>query len=424
MYLEHFALKELPFRLSPDPAFLYLSQIHSRAKAYMESTIWFTDGFVVITGEIGSGKTTLIETFLKEIEQDVVVAQINQTQVSPTEFLQTLLAQFGYSPFRMRKAELLATLNNFLIEQYASGRKVLLIVDEAQNLTNKVLEEVRLLSGVETTKEKVLRIILAGQPELNEKLDSADLAQLKQRVRLRFHLTPLSEEDTVAYVRHRLEVAGAADREIFERETFPEIFRYTGGTPRLINTLCDTALLSAFAQDRTTVSLEDLRSAVGELQWVEFAARTHTHLEMPSVEDTAPHAQLPVGRMVLSLKGTFVSETPLAPGRAFIGRISDNEVQIDSKFVSRHHAQVVTTVDGSVIEDLNSTNGVYVRGRRVRRHKLADGDVVQIGVHEIAYFRIALAASEEELATRTTVIDAPVHDDGVAEDEEEEEREA
>jgi type II secretory pathway predicted ATPase ExeA len=283
MYLEHFALKELPFRLSPDPAFLYLSQIHSRAKAYMESTIWFTDGFVVITGEIGSGKTTLIETFLKELEQDVVVAQINQTQVSPTEFLQTVLAQFGFSPFRMRKAELLATLNNFLIEQYSNGRKVLLVVDEAQNLSNKVLEEVRLLSGVETTKEKVLRIIFAGQPELNTKLDSDDLAQLKQRVRLRFHLTALSEEDTAAYVRHRLDVAGAAGREIFEPETIPEIFRYTGGTPRLINTLCDTALLAAFSQDRATVSPDDLRSAVAELQWVEFAARTHTHLQTTSV---------------------------------------------------------------------------------------------------------------------------------------------
>ncbi len=209
MYLEHFQLRELPFRLSPDPAFLYPSHIHSRAKAYMESTIWFTDGFVVITGEIGSGKTTLIETFLKEIDQDVVVAQINQTQVSPIEFLQAVLAQFGFSPWRMRKAELLATLNTFLIEQYANGRKVLLIVDEAQNLTNRVLEEVRLLSGVETTKEKVLRIILAGQPELNQKLDSQDLVQLRQRVRLRFHLSALTEPEMAAYINHRLAVAGA-----------------------------------------------------------------------------------------------------------------------------------------------------------------------------------------------------------------------
>ena len=171
MYLEHFQLTELPFRLSPDPAFLYLSKHHARAKAYMESTIWFTDGFVVITGEIGSGKTTLIETFLRELEKDVVVAQVAQTQVSPIEFLQAVLVQFGFSPFKMRKAELLATLNQFLVEQYAAGRKVLLIVDEAQNLSNRVLEEIRLLSGVETTKEKVLRIILAGQPELNDKLD-------------------------------------------------------------------------------------------------------------------------------------------------------------------------------------------------------------------------------------------------------------
>jgi general secretion pathway protein A len=419
MYLEHFALKELPFRLSPDPAFLYLSQIHSRAKAYMESTIWFTDGFVVITGEIGSGKTTLIETFLKEIEQDVVVAQLNQTQISPTEFLQTLLAQFGFSPFRMRKAELLATLNNFLIEQYANGRKVLLIIDEAQNLSNKVLEEVRLLSGVETTKEKVLRIILAGQPQLNEKLDSADLVQLKQRVRLRFHLTPLSDEDTVAYVRHRLEIAGAAGRAIFEPETFPEIFRYTGGTPRLINTLCDTALLAAFAQDRTTVSLDDLQSAVGELQWVEFAARTHTHLQT-AMEDTAPHAQLPVGRLVLSHKGTRISETFLTPGRIFIGRTSDNELQVDSKFVSRHHAQVITTVDGSVIEDLNSTNGVYLQGKCVRRHRLASGDIVKLGVHEIAYFKVEQAAFEDERTTHTSVLDDADYDDGESENEEEE----
>ena len=135
MYLELFRLKELPFRLSPDPQFLYLSKHHARAKAYMESTIWFTDGFVVITGEIGSGKTTLIESFLRELDKDVVVAQINQTQISPLGFLQGLLVQFGFSPFKMHKAELLATINNFLIEQYAAGRKVVLVIDEAQNLS-------------------------------------------------------------------------------------------------------------------------------------------------------------------------------------------------------------------------------------------------------------------------------------------------
>src|ERR1700677_1103177 len=226
MYLELFKLHELPFRLSPDPQFLYLSKQHARAKAYMESTIWFTDGFVVITGEIGAGKTTLIESFLKEVQQDVVVAQINQTQVSAIDFLQAILVQFGFSPFKMKKGEIIATLNNFLIEQYAAGRKVLLIVDEAQNLSMKVLEEIRMLSGVETTKDKVLRIILAGQPELNDKLDAPELEQLAQRIRLRFHLPALSSADTKAYILHRLEVAGSQAREIFAPDCFELIYRY------------------------------------------------------------------------------------------------------------------------------------------------------------------------------------------------------
>src|SRR4051795_6136203 len=235
MYLDLFKLKELPFRLSPDPQFLFLSRAHARAKAYMESTIWFADGFVVITGEIGSGKTTLIESFLRQLDSDVVVAQINQTQVTAVEFLQSVLVQFGFSPFKMKKAELIATLNSFLIEQYAAGRKVLLIIDEAQNLSLKVLEEIRMLSGIEATKEKVLRIILAGQPELNEKLDAPELIQLTQRIRLRFHLTTLSAQEMRAYIQHRLEVAGAGDRQIFAEDTFAELYRYTGGVPRLVN---------------------------------------------------------------------------------------------------------------------------------------------------------------------------------------------
>ena len=198
MYLELFKLHELPFRLSPDPQFLYLSKQHARAKAYMESTIWFTDGFVIITGEIGAGKTTLIETFVRELQADVIVAQINQTQLSPTAFLQTVLVQFGFTPFDMKKPEVLATLNQFLTEQHLAGRKVLLIIDEAQNLSYRVLEEIRMLSGIETTKEKVLRIILAGQPELNDKLNSKDLIQLVQRVRLRFHLSALTTAETAA----------------------------------------------------------------------------------------------------------------------------------------------------------------------------------------------------------------------------------
>ena len=392
MYLEPFKLKELPFRLSPDPQFLYLSKQHARAKAYMESTIWFTDGFVVITGEIGSGKTTLIESFLKEVPSDVVVAQINQTQVSAIDFLQAVLVQFGFAPFKMRKAELISTINSFLIEQYAAGRKVLLIVDEAQNLTMRVLEEIRLLSGVETTKDKVLRIILAGQPELSDKLDAPELAQLMQRVRLRFHLQTLSEAETHGYIQHRLEVAGAGDREIFAADTFPEVFRYCGGVPRLINTLCDTAMMAAYMADRATVTRADIISAVRELQWVEYGARPRPQPQPqpPPAEAGAAHGATAepgaaLGRLLVATDGRTVQEITLRIGRVIVGRTPDNDVQIESRFISRHHCQVITTPNSCVVEDLNSTNGIYVKSNRVRRHHLNDGDVVLIGKHELIY---------------------------------------
>ena len=387
MYLELFRLKELPFRLSPDPQFLYLSKHHARAKAYMESTIWFTDGFVVITGEIGSGKTTLIESFLRELDKDVVIAQINQTQISPLGFLQGLLVQFGFSPFKMNKAELLATVNNFLVEQYAAGRKVVLVVDEAQNLSNRVLEEIRLLSGIETSKDKTLRIILAGQPELNDKLNAPELVQLAQRIRLRFHLTALSNDECVGYVAHRLEVAGAEGRQILSPAAVQLIYRYTGGVPRLVNTLCDTAMMSAFAIDKDTVGVEEVRAAVEELQWIEYAARTNRMARAEMVVPVLRHAtgDTVLGRLYVATRGRTVDERELKAGRIIIGRTAENDIQIDSKYVSRHHCQVTVSVEAAIIEDLNSTNGIVLKGKRVRRHVLSDGDVIVIGQHELRF---------------------------------------
>ena len=387
MYLELFKLHELPFRLSPDPQFLYLSKQHARAKAYMESTIWFTDGFVIITGEIGAGKTTLIETFLRELQADVVVAQINQTQLSPTAFLQTVLVQFGFTPFDMKKPEVLATLNQFLTEQHLAGRKVLLIIDEAQNLSYRVLEEIRMLSGIETTKEKVLRIILAGQPELNDKLNSKELIQLVQRVRLRFHLAALTSGETAAYIMHRLEVAGSQGRRIFDQDTYSVIYQYSGGVPRLVNTLCDTSMMAAFGRDSDTVTMQDVKAAIDELQWPEFASRTNRMKISPmeSMTPAQPGAGPPMGKILLANGGKTLLERELRPGRLVIGRTPDNDLQIDSKFISRHHCQIVTQSHSCLIEDLNSTNGIYVNSKRVRRHNFNDGDVVLVGQHEIMY---------------------------------------
>ena len=398
-YLEHFKLKEQPFRLTPDPGFLYWSKQHARAKAYMESTIWLADGFVIITGDIGSGKTTLLQSFLTELDDDVVYAVVSQTQLTPTQFLQAVLTEFGFKPFDKHKVELLDMLNMFLIEQYSNGKKVVLIVDEAQNLTRKVLEEIRLISGIETHKEKVLRIILAGQPELKDSLDSPRLKQLVQRVRLRFHIGPLDRREMREYINHRIAIAGREVEGLFEDDTFDIIHRYTGGVPRLINTLCDTALLCAFADEKDVISEQDIISAVAELNWKEHESTTGVHEKLRQVSDRLVDHSI-ITQIEIRRDGEPLSVQTFPPGRVIIGRSPDNEIYIKNKFVSRHHAQLVSDEDGCVIEDLNSTNGVFINEKQVKKHLLKDGDIVSLGVHELVYtdLRMNESANEEVAA--------------------------
>ncbi|HEX2139732.1 MAG TPA: AAA family ATPase [Woeseiaceae bacterium] len=383
-YLKHFKLNEQPFRLTPDPEFVYWSKQHARAKAYMESTIWLADGFVVITGEIGSGKTTLLQSFLAELGDDVVYAMVSQTQLSPSQFLQAVLTEFGFKPFKQRKVELLDMLNMFLIDQYANGKKVVLIVDEAQNLSKKVLEEIRLISGIETHKEKVLRIILAGQPELKDTLDSPELKQLVQRVRLRFHVGPLDKREMREYIEHRLAIAGRTVKDLIKDDAFDIIYRYTGGVPRLVNTLCDTALLCAFSEQKTVLGSQDIKTAVQELNWKEHELSAGSY---PDRLSTAPQVKRDshVTGIEVRSEGESLGQHFFGPGRVIVGRSPDNEIYIQSKFVSRHHAQLTNDETGCTIEDLNSTNGVYIGEERVKKYRLKDGDVVSLGIHELVY---------------------------------------
>lgn len=389
-YTDHFQLTEQPFRLTPDPEFVYWSEQHQQAKSYLESTIWLADGFVILTGEVGSGKTTLLQTFLGDLDDNVDYAMISQTQLSPEEFLQTVLVEFGFKPFGKGKAELLDMLNTYLLEQYAAGRRVLLIVDEAQNLSRRVLEEIRLLSGLETHKEKVLRIIIAGQPELRDKINRDDLRQLTQRVRLKFHLDSLNESDQRHYVLHRLQVAGVGDRQLFDEACFDLIARFTGGVPRLINTLCDTALLCAFADEIDTVGVEQMNAAIAELGWDEASAQK-------SSGNTSDQLAI-LAQIELREKDRTIGEFEVTRGRLVVGRTEDNDIQIDSQYVSRHHAQITTTDETSIIEDLNSTNGIFVGAKRLKKRRLRDGDVIAIGNHRLIYkdFREPDAESFEE----------------------------
>ena len=277
MYLEYFGLSAQPFRLTPDSDFLFMSESHSRAKAYMDYTVWNREGFIVLTGEIGCGKTTLIQKLLSELDENVVVAKVFQTQLDEVEFLQAVLVEFGLNPFNAKKVELLDMLNNFLIEQFLQGKQIVLIVDDAHNLNVKVLEEIRMFAALETRKEKILHVILVGQPQLNETLEYPEMQQLMQRIKLRYHIRALSEREGGDYIRHRLSIVGAKDRTLFPPDTLPTIFKYAGGIPRLINTLCDTTLTCAYADNLPGITADVVEAAAKELQWPPYADRIDKH---------------------------------------------------------------------------------------------------------------------------------------------------
>jgi type II secretory pathway predicted ATPase ExeA len=328
VYLEFFDLKEFPFRLTPDTEFLYMSEAHTRAKAYMDYTVWNREGFVVITGEIGSGKTSLIQKLLSELDESVFVAKVFQTQLDDVEFLQAVLVEFGLNPFSAKKVELIDMLNTFLVEHFLQNQQMVLVVDDAHNLSHKALEELRMLSGLETHKEKVLHVILVGQPQLNDVLEAPELEQLLQRVRLRYHIKALSAEDTQAYITHRLKIAGMdSPRHLFTAETFPIINKYTGGLPRLINTLCDTALTCAYADGAKIVNGSVLNGAIDELQWLPYAKRINMRRTKASQPGTTSQTMIQDNTRALINVGNQLSKLDaLAPALTSLsGRIGNME---------------------------------------------------------------------------------------------------
>jgi type II secretory pathway predicted ATPase ExeA len=266
MFLSFPSLREDPFRIAPAPRYLFLTKQHATAKSYIDSSGFLSDGFVVITGEIGSGKTILVSDFLSNLAPDVVAVKIYQTQITPVQFLQCVLAELGFSPFNKKKAELLSMVNDFLLRNHEAGRRTVLVIDEAQNLSLNVLEEIRLLSGIETGDQRILSVILAGQPGFKKKLYSPRMEQLAQRAPLHFHLQALSNSETERYIRHRLRVAGCEGEELFEPGTFDLIHRHAGGVPRRINTLCSTAMLCAYAEDESVISTAAVNAAIAELE--------------------------------------------------------------------------------------------------------------------------------------------------------------
>jgi general secretion pathway protein A len=257
MYKKFFGLNENPFNVNPDPRYLFLTQHTQEALACLTYGIETRKGFILLTGEVGTGKTTLINKLLEWLHKErVSTAFVFNPRLSVSQFFDFMMADFGIPCEAGQKGQMLMKLNQWLLERYQAGERAVLIVDEAQNLSPQMLEEIRLLTNLETSTEKLLQIVLAGQPELEQKLKQPQLRQLRQRITLRAKTRPLTVEETRGYIQERLRIAGAENTDIFSREAVEAVYRFACGIPRVINLLCEHALVSSFVDHRNPVPPE------------------------------------------------------------------------------------------------------------------------------------------------------------------------
>jgi general secretion pathway protein A len=266
VYLEFYGLKQAPFDITPNPRFLFHSGKHREALNHLLYGIRERKGFVQLTGEVGAGKTTLCRALLEQLNGEFSTALILNPVLTANELMKAIAIEFGLEVKNLDRLDTIAAISNFLLKQIAEGRESVLIIDEAQNLTEDLLEQVRLLSNIETDDRKLLQIILLGQPELRDRLNDPRLRQLRQRITVRYHLAPLKRFEVNQYIQHRLEISGAHGAPYFSQPALWRIYRYSGGVPRLVNAICDKALLAGFVERSDRINYRMVGRAIRELE--------------------------------------------------------------------------------------------------------------------------------------------------------------
>jgi general secretion pathway protein A len=266
MYREFYELKENPFNVTSDPTFLYLSHTHKEGLNHLLYGIEQRKGFLEITGEIGAGKTTLCRALVNRFDEKTKTSIIFNSNLPEMQLLEAVVDDFGVTPPRRSKVAFIKALNRFLLDQLSLGNNAVLIIDEAQNLRFSTLETIRMLSNLETEKEKLLQIVLVGQPQLRDKLNSPKLVQLRQRISVRFHIKALKREEVPQYINHRLTVAGSPGKIAFAPDAMELVYSYSGGIPRLINIVCDKSLLLGYVQEACYIEQDIVQKSMEELE--------------------------------------------------------------------------------------------------------------------------------------------------------------
>jgi putative secretion ATPase (PEP-CTERM system associated) len=315
MYERFYRLRERPFALTPDPDYLYPSRVHKEALSYLRYGIESHAGFVVITGAIGSGKTTLLQTMLRGLDGQTTVARVMNTLLDPRELLESAMIDLGLDPAGKSKPAMLKTFGEFLVNERGAGRLVLLVIDEAQNLTLPALEEIRMLSNLETEKSKLLQIILIGQPDLRDKLDRPELEQLRQRITVSYHLEPLDADETSHYINHRLALASTGAPLSFPRQVTDRIFDRSGGVPRLINVIADATLVFGYGEERSEIDGTLIEEVITDLDATGVLGPRSNPNRRDSVvpADPAVAAAMAAGRETMQAAAMRADTMPMAP---------------------------------------------------------------------------------------------------------------
>lgn len=378
-----FGLSAEPFADTSDETFFFPSEQHLRALEFMGHSLWTKARLGVVTAEHGCGKSLLIKRLLKDLDERVTVAAVQREHIGPREFLLEILRQFGFTLGDDDKTDRRRLLERFLAHQAGTGRLCLLIVENAQSMHPSVLEELRCLAAVEHDGVRVLKVLLLGQPALNLVLESPRMAELVTGNVSRFSLGAFSEDQTAAYVAHRLRAAGSPNPDgLMPYTLLPQIHACSLGVPAKINKLCTRALVHAREEGATMVTDSALDKAIEDLGWV----RRRLRVENAVLEQVAALAPTPSqAKLVITMQGEAEREVLLQSDRILVGRGEEADVRIDSVFISRYHALIVRDGNRDLLLDLGSTNGLLVNSRRLLRRALRHRDLIQVGPARVMY---------------------------------------
>ncbi len=378
-----FGLATEPFTDTEDPAFFFPSDQHLRALEFMGHSLWTRSRLGVVTADHGCGKSLLIKRLLKDLDERVTVATVQREHIGPREFLLEILRQFGFALGDDDKTDRRRLLERFLAHQAGTGRLCLLIVENAQSMHPSVLEELRCLAAVEHEGVRVLKMLLLGQPALNLVLESPRMIELMSGNVSRFSLNALTEDQTAAYVAHRLRAAGAPNPDaLMPSALLSQIHACSLGVPANINKLCTRALVHARAEGASLVTESALDKAIEDLGWM----RRRLRRENAVLEQVAALSSTPSSaRLVITMQGEAERQLSLNSDRMLVGRGEEADVRIDSVFISRYHALIVRDGNRDLLLDLGSTNGLLVNSRRILRRALRHRDLIQIGPARVMY---------------------------------------